>query len=785
MNFTQLRKKALEKYFGNMNPNQQKAIFQTRGAVLILAGAGSGKTSVLVNRVANIVKFGDAYHSNYVPSAVSEHDIKCLTDYIDGDVTSITSIADLMSDEYKPKPYHILAITFTNKAATELKERLHAMLGDDANDIMASTFHSCCVKILRRYIDRLGYNSNFTIYDSDDQLRLIKECMKANNVDEKHFTPRSILSAISSAKDTLLTPQDYEKKVQGDFRTESIAKIYKQYQQSLKTANAVDFDDIITLTVKLFQEEKEVLEYYQNRYKYIMVDEYQDTNHAQYMLVSLLATKHKNLCVVGDDDQSIYKFRGATIENILSFENEFENAQVIKLEQNYRCTQTILDAANSVISNNTKRKGKTLWTDNGLGEKVNILRASSEQSEADYITNNVLANVEQGRKFSDHAVLYRMNSQSNVIERSLLRSGIPYRLIGGKRFFERKEIKDVVSYLSVINNKADTLRLVRIINEPKRGIGDTTLNTAKEISSTLEISLYDVFATCQQYAPLMKKSKAIKEFADMIEDLSQKADNIPLDELYQDMLDQSGYYTQYNPKLNEDAGRLENINELKSNIVNYMNETENPTLNGFLEEISLYTDLDTYEHDQDKMVLMTLHTAKGLEFPVVFITGVEENIFPSNMSSSTQEEIEEERRLAYVGYTRAKESLHVTSAGERMMFGRINRNRQSRFIAEINSELCSVIDQTIRTIRPHDTKAEDAAKLKSAIGKSIGVGADDRSKESVLLNFTLGDVVAHSVFGKGEVLKITPMGNDHLIEVQFDKAGLKKIMANFAKLTKI
>ncbi|HAN43754.1 MAG TPA: ATP-dependent DNA helicase PcrA [Ruminococcaceae bacterium] len=779
--FIELRKKALEKIFGRMNDMQRQAVFKINGPVLILAGAGSGKTTVLVNRIANILRFGNAYYSSYVPPHLSDFDIRCLEDYINSS-GGIQPSDDLLCDRYCPQPYNILAITFTNKAAAELKQRLADMLGERANDIQASTFHSACVRILRRNIDRLGYASSFAIYDTDDSLRIIKDALKLENLSDKNFNPRAILGYISRAKDKLITAEQAVQNAGLDFKEKIFSKIYMHYQTMLKNANAVDFDDIIILTVRLFQQCPDVLSYYQEKYKYIMVDEYQDTNNAQYMLVSLLAQKHKNLCVVGDDDQSIYKFRGATIENILSFEKQFENAAVIRLEQNYRCTQTILDAANSVIANNIQRKGKTLWTNNGSGEKIKIYRAADEQGESMYIASEILENVRSGMKYSDHAVLYRMNAQSNEIEKSMIKSGIPYRIFGGKRFFERKEIKDVVAILSVINNPNDTLRLKRIINEPKRGIGDTTIAKAEGIANTLGISLFEVLAGSGEYAPLANRAKQLKDFAQTYQALMDMADNTTLDSLFDAAMSMTGYLGQYSMSSSEDITRIENINEFKSNIIKYQEENEEPTLSGFLEEISLYTDLDTYNDDEDKVVMMTLHSAKGLEFPVVFIAGVEEGLFPSMLSINNPEEIEEERRLAYVGCTRAKKMLHLTNAAERIIFGQTNRYRPSRFISEIPKELCDYTDKTIRLSKaPAGVSAERPQY--SAASSTVGIGG--APKPQAVLGYGVGDTVRHKTFGNGMVIKITPMGNDNLIEIAFENVGTKKIMANFAKLTKI
>lgn len=779
--YTSLKQNALKQAFYKMNAKQQEAVLQTDGPVLILAGAGSGKTTVLVNRVANIIRFGRAAVSSDVPQWLTDDDLRFLKDFAAGTENDQNRLSEVIGVDV-PKPWNILAITFTNKAAGELKERLTNMLGECANDIMAATFHSACVRILRREIEALGYGKSFTIYDTDDSLRVIKDAMKTLNVNDKNFPPKSILSAIGRAKDEMLTPEQLEHNNNGDFRMGVIAKIYKSYQQTLKSSNAVDFDDIIVLTVRLFEEYPDVLEHYQNRYKYIMVDEYQDTNHAQYKLVSMLAGKHRNLCVVGDDDQSIYKFRGATIENILSFENQFSGAKVIRLEQNYRCTQRILDAANAVIANNTERKGKTLWTDNGEGEQVKLYRACDEQGEARFIVDTVLTNVEEGGTYKDHAVLYRMNAQSNMIERAFVKAGIPYKIIGGLRFFERKEIRDMIAYLSVINNPNDAVRLKRIINEPKRGIGDSTVASVDEIAQNLGISMFEVITNADSYAPIQKKAKPLQEFSQMILELAKIAQTEPLGDLLDALLEKTGYSIFLLTQGFEGQTRMENIEELKSTMIKFVEENEDGDLSQFLEEVALYTDMDRTDLDDDVVVMMTLHSAKGLEFPYVFISGFEEGIFPGRMSMSSPAEIEEERRLAYVGITRAKKQLYLTTAAQRLLFGQTTRNRLSRFAGEIPKDLVDVQDATVRvnhtpavvdTVNPHTISTGGLS--------SVSAYKAPQTK----IDIKPGDLVSHKVFGEGMVLSVTPMANDLLVEAAFDKGGTKKIMANFAKLKKI
>ena len=787
--YLDLRKKIMVKDFSRMNPMQREAVFCVNGPVLILAGAGSGKTTVLVNRVANMVKYGDAFHSTYMPEYITEDDLALMRSYLNGGEASYEEIVRLCA--INPiRAYQILTITFTNKAAGELKERLSNMLPDQAQDIMACTFHSLCVRILRREIERLGFNKNFTIYDTDDSVRVIKDCLKRLNIDEKSFTPKSLVSAVGRVKDDLISPDEYTEQAQNDYRSKLIAKIYREYQASLKNAQALDFDDIIYYTVKLFETNPEVLEYYQNRYRYIMVDEYQDTNHAQYRLISLLSRKHKNLCVVGDDDQSIYKFRGATIENILSFENQFENVMVIRLEQNYRSTQTILDAANSVIANNLERKGKNLWTDNGKGEKVYSFRGTDEFAEAAFVAKTIEHNVENGAKYSDHAILYRMNAQSNSLENYFVRASIPYKIIGGLRFFERKEIKDILAYLCVINNQADSVRLKRIINEPKRGIGDTTVAAAEEISRTLGVSLFEVMETADQYQPLSRKSAALMEFAKMIRGLAGGLEGTPLDIFYDAVLQNTGYMDYMRSLGDEGITRIENLNELQSNLIKYEEQNEAADLSGFLEEVALFTDLDSYDGEQDNVVMMTMHSAKGLEFPYVFIIGMEEGIFPGMQSMYDPAQIEEERRLAYVGLTRAKKQLYVTSAASRLLFGSTQKNKTSRFLREIPQELIESEDMTLAVRHASSSELHTHGQKGSSNGSTLGIsgGKTAASRQTAApapLQYGAGDRVHHGIFGEGMVLSVTPMGGDYLVEIAFDTKGTKKIMANFAKLTKL
>ena len=772
MDFIELRKQVIKKYFGRMNDKQFEAVTTVKGPLLILAGAGSGKTTVLVNRIANIIKFGDAYSSTYVPEVTDEM-IKSGEEYLNG-------VTDFVPDNYfavsPAKPWQILAITFTNKAAGELKERIGLKLTDGAEDIWAGTFHSVCGKILRRYAELIGHTSHFTVYDTDDQRRLMKQIMKSNNIDEKLLPHKSVLSAISSAKDKLISPAEFKQSAGSDFRRQTVAELYGIYQKRLKEADAMDFDDMIVKTVDLLQNNEDVLRYYTNKFKYVMIDEYQDTNYAQYALVSLLASGNNNLCVVGDDDQSIYRFRGATIENILNFEDEYRNAKTIRLEQNYRSTSNILNAANAVIKNNRGRKGKNLWTDKKGGEKIKVFTADDERGEARYVADSILENVRNGAKFSDHAVLYRMNAQSNAMENVFARSGIPYKVVGGYKFYDRKEIKDVIAYLQLINNNSDDLRLRRVINEPKRGIGDTTVNNAAQIAAELGISLFDVFKNADEYAALSRAALKLKDFCRVIDELTKAAEEISISELFELMLDKTGYRAALELEGDDGLERLENVKELETNIAQYEEETEESSLSDFLEQIALISDIDSYEKSDDRVVLMTVHSAKGLEFDNVFLVGMEEGVFPGNQSVyAGPEEIEEERRLAYVAITRAKKRLTVTNSYTRMIFGTTNRNMPSRFLKEIPEELCSFggTNYSVPTVKTD--YGYSAKPMRSA--HTAAAKAD--------CNFTAGQRVHHKTFGDGLIITVTPMAGDSMLEIAFDTVGTKKLMAGYAKLTVI
>lgn len=788
-----LRRAVLEKDFARMNDRQKQAVFTVNGPLLILAGAGSGKTTVLINRIANILRYGDAYNSTYLRDDLDENDIAACKAYIENGTPLTTESQEHLSVS-ACAPWRIMAITFTNKAAGELKDRLCAMLGETANDIWASTFHSTCARILRRDGERIGYSSHFTVYDTDDQRRLMKSILKELDISEKNITPKSILNEISRAKDSLISPAEYALTVGDDFRLKIISRAYTTYQKRLEDADAMDFDDLINKVVELFKKCSDVLEYYQNRFRYLMVDEYQDTNHAQYTFVRMLAEKSGNLCVVGDDDQSIYKFRGATIENILSFENTFQNATVIRLEQNYRSTQNILDAANAVIEHNTERKGKTLWTQNGTGAMIHLHTAENETDEAERITKIILDGVAAGRKFSDYAVLYRMNSQSLTFERNFAKSGVPHRIIGGTRFYERREIREMIAYLSVINNPSDEMRLRRIINTPKRSIGDRSVEVASQIGQQTGETLFEVVSHAKDYPALSRAANKMTLFAAQMQGLIElnNDEEVTLGELYDELVERIDYLNFLktdDPESAED--RAANVQELASNLRRFEEENPEGTLSDFLEEVSLITDIDNYDNNADSVVLMTVHSAKGLEFPVVFLPGMEENIFPGMASVYVPSEVEEERRLAYVAITRAKEELYIFHAESRMIFGMTNRNRVSRFVEEIPETLVEHTRSRDYSARPVSMPSFGGAKpfgetpKTKSVAEAGGFTPKPRVKPAPAGTYRVGDTVLHKAFGTGLIVSATPMANDTLLEVAFDKVGTKKLFANFARLTKV
>lgn len=778
-----LKQQAFRKYFHSLNEQQQQAVFSVNGPVLVLAGAGSGKTTAIISRIVNMIYFGDGYAQadGYLP----EEDAVWLQAYIDGkepeDVERLREILAIAPI----RPWNILAITFTNKAAGEMRARLASTLGEElASSVHASTFHSACVQILRRSIERLGYGSDFAIYDADDSRKLMKSCLADCNVSEKQFPPRGIVQEISNAKDAMISPEEMWEDAGEDYRKQTVARLYAAYQRHLRESNALDFDDIIYLTVELFRRFPEELAKYQYRFPYVLVDEYQDTNHAQYQLISLLTHASGNLCVVGDDDQSIYRFRGATIENILGFEEEFPDCTVIRLEQNYRSTQNILDAANSVIANNTGRKSKHLWTNAGAGEKITWYRAADESDESAYVSDTILKQVKAGEKYSDHAILYRMNAQSNMLERALVHKGIPYCIYGGTRFYDRKEIKDILAYMSIVENPNDRVRFERIVNEPKRGIGNATLALLLQISQDLHLSPLEVLQNVEQYPVLSKKKTALKKFAELWEELITAEREQPLEQFLDTILEKTGYHGMLESMGEEGTFRLENIEELKTSILTYQNEAEEASLGGFLEEISLYTDVDKYEPDQDTVMLMTVHSAKGLEFRNVFLVGMEQGVFPGNRSLSTPQDLEEERRLAYVALTRAKEKLTLTTAASRMLFGMTMRNPPSQFLEEIDKSLLEEKTSGRQSKRGIPAGSAESVQSISLLQQQMAA-SKKRVYQAQPKEFHVGERVRHAVFGDGTVLSITKMANDAMLEVGFDQVGTKRLMASHPKIKKL
>ena len=740
--------------YDTLNPPQREAVAQTEGSVLILAGAGSGKTRVLTHRIAYLM------------------------------------------EEMGVNPWNILAITFTNKAAQEMRERVDKLVGFGSESIWVSTFHSACVRILRRHIDNLGYDTNFTIYDTDDQKSLMKDVCRKLNIDTKVYKERSLLAQISHAKDELLTPDDMEMKAAGDYNMKKVASVYREYQAALRKNNALDFDDLIVKTVELFQNCGAVLEYYQERFKYIMVDEYQDTNTAQFKFISLLAQKYENLCVVGDDDQSIYKFRGANIGNILGFERVFPDAKVIRLEQNYRSTKNILNAANQVIANNTERKAKTLWTENEEGSKVHFRQFFNAYEEAEYVAGEIGKMKREGLgSYRDCAILYRTNAQSRIFEEKFIAANIPYKLVGGVNFYARKEIKDLLCYLKTIDNARDDLAVQRIINVPKRGIGATTLGRVQDYADNMGISLYEALRVAEEVPSIGRSLSKIDGFVTFIQSLKSKADVLSVEDLLQEVIDATGYVAELEAEDTEESrARIENIDELISKTAAYqeaMEEQDQPaTLSGFLEEVALVADIDTVDPDQDYVLLMTLHSAKGLEFPKVFMVGMEDGIFPSHMTISYGDdgELEEERRLCYVGITRAMKDLTLTCAQQRMIRGETQYNKVSRFVREIPRELVD-LGHTIQEKKP---KAEDLiptptkySKMKEILQSRNYKPREFKVTKSGSLDYEVGDTVRHIKFGVGIVKEIVEGGRDYEVTVEFDKVGVKKMFASFAKLKKI
>ena len=855
-----LRDQYIEARFTKLNPMQRQAVFTTEGPLLILAGAGSGKTTVLVNRIANIIRFGSAHGSKELARPVTEQDLNDLR-------TAVAAGRDLPRETaylaVRPaRPWNVLAITFTNKAAGELKERLRAMLGETlGGDVFASTFHSACVRFLRRDAERIGFPKSFTIYDSDDQQRVIKQIYKDLMIDDKFLPVKSAVSQISSFKDKLLSAEDIASEAPRDTKAALISKIYTTYAARLKKAGAMDFDDLIYHTVKLLQNDEEARRYYQDKFKYVVVDEYQDTSIAQFNLVRLLAGGSNNVCVVGDDDQSIYKFRGATIENILNFEQVFKGAKTIRLEQNYRSTSNILNAANSVIKNNAGRKGKTLWTQNGNGEKVHHYTASNEQDEASHLADIIGEHLREGAHLRDHAVLYRMNAQSNPIETYFARAGIPYRIVGGQRFFDRKEVKDIHSYMAVIVNPRDDVRLRRIINEPARKIGATTIEKIGDLAAKNGVPMLEIIGHVREYPELQRAAAPLEKFYEIYRELCDLSVTLPLDEFASEVVKKSGYEAMLKAQKEEGQTRLENLGQLISSVKTYVDQNgEDATLAGFLEEVALISDLDSYDQDADSVTMMTIHSAKGLEFPYVFVVGMEDGVFPGDMARYNEEDMEEERRLCYVAITRAKKELYLSSSRSRLIFGQTRRNPPSTFLSEIDPDL---LDETqspelacsgggfgagygsYSTNVPGGRSgysgasrgylnSEYNARPRGGFGggyssgfasgghespnysggrhnvQSTGFGtgygrsnnphhatpagagtstlagtpsAAPKKKEAV--SYAPGDLVEHRVFGKGKVIKATPIAGDCIVEIQFDRVGVKKTMANYAPLKKL
>ena len=855
-----LRDQYIEARFTKLNPMQRQAVFTTEGPLLILAGAGSGKTTVLVNRIANIIRFGSAHGSKELARPVTEQNLNDLR-------TAVAAGRDLPRETaylaVRPaRPWNVLAITFTNKAAGELKERLRAMLGETlGGDVFASTFHSACVRFLRRDAERIGFPKSFTIYDSDDQQRVIKQIYKDLMIDDKFLPVKSAVSQISSFKDKLLSAEDIASEAPRDTKAALISKIYTTYAARLKKAGAMDFDDLIYHTVKLLQNDEEARRYYQDKFKYVVVDEYQDTSIAQFNLVRLLAGGSNNVCVVGDDDQSIYKFRGATIENILNFEQVFKGAKTIRLEQNYRSTSNILNAANSVIKNNAGRKGKTLWTQNGNGEKVHHYTASNEQDEASHLADIIGEHLREGAHLRDHAVLYRMNAQSNPIETYFARAGIPYRIVGGQRFFDRKEVKDINSYLAVIVNPRDDVRLRRIINEPARKIGATTIEKIGDLAAKNGVPMLEIIGHVREYPELQRAAAPLEKFYEIYRELCDLSVTLPLDEFAGEVVKKSGYEAMLKAQKEEGQTRLENLGQLISSVKTYVDQNgEDATLAGFLEEVALISDLDSYDQDADSVTMMTIHSAKGLEFPYVFVVGMEDGVFPGDMARYNEEDMEEERRLCYVAITRAKKELYLSSSRSRLIFGQTRRNPPSTFLSEIDPDL---LDETQSPELAYSgggfgagygsystnvpggrsgysgasrgyLNSEYNARPRGGFGggyssgfasgghespnysggrhnvQSTGFGtgygrsnnphhatpagagtstlagtpsATPKKKEAI--SYAPGDLVEHRVFGKGKVIKATPIAGDCIVEIQFDRVGVKKTMANYAPLKKL
>ena len=810
--FIQARHDAIATEYSSLNPCQRQGVLATEGPLLLLAGAGSGKTTVLIHRVANLLRFGRGSDTDEIPIPVSEDEVQFLEQYAAAPDATQRPLMEYLCAVEPARPWEVLAITFTNKAANELKERLGRMLGEEvAADVWASTFHSACVRILRRDIDRLGFDRSFTIYDSDDSKRVIKDIIKELELEEKSFPPREVQSIISRAKNDMQTPEDFAEqgKAINDWRKIRLGKVYALYNKKLRDANALDFDDLLWHTVRLLETAGDVREYYQRKFRYILIDEYQDTNALQYRLAALLTNQAKNICVVGDDDQSIYRFRGADITNILSFERQFKGARVIRLEQNYRSTQNILDAANAVIRNNLGRKGKTLWTENGRGELVTVKTTYNESDEANFVLGQIMTYYRRGGNWGDCAVLYRTNAQSNAMEYACKRSGVPYKIYGGLKFFDRAEVKDMLAYLCVINNPTDDLRLRRIINVPARKIGAATVDKAQLIAARYGLTLYDVLCRAEEFPELKSAAAKLKPFTDMIEEMRRRLPDCPLPEFYDYICERSGYAPALREKDDvESRGRLENVQELKSSILTYLENAEGaePSLSGFLDEIALYTDLDSRVDGDNCVTMMTMHAAKGLEFPQVFVVGMEEGLFPGNRAMGDGAEMEEERRLCYVAMTRAREKLTLTNARQRTLYGRTTPCMPSRFLNEIPEENMEWLSRPQprsdswderddgcgdrgcgsyggygqRTAAPAVTRREPAEPKAGALRSAAGASKAAPKTAAPRMEIQPGETVEHDAFGRGLVLSVRAMGGDALIEVAFDSVGTKKLMLKMA-----
>ena len=811
--FIQARHDAIATEYSNLNPCQRQGVLATEGPLLLLAGAGSGKTTVLIHRVANLLRFGRGSDTDEIPIPISEDEVQFLEQYAAAPDAAQRPLMEYLCAVEPARPWEVLAITFTNKAANELKERLGRMLGEEvAADVWASTFHSACVRILRRDIDRLGFDRSFTIYDSDDSKRVIKDIIKELELEEKSFPPREVQSIISRAKNDMQTPEDFAEqgKAINDWRKIRMGKVYSLYNKKLRDANALDFDDLLWHTVRLLETAGDVREYYQRKFRYILIDEYQDTNALQYRLAALLTNQAKNICVVGDDDQSIYRFRGADITNILSFERQFRGARVIRLEQNYRSTQNILDAANAVIRHNQGRKGKTLWTENGRGELVTVKTTYNESDEANFVLGQIMMYYRRGGNWGDCAVLYRTNAQSNAMEYACKRNGVPYKIYGGLKFFDRAEVKDMLAYLCVINNPTDDLRLRRIINVPARKIGAATVDKAQLIAARYGLTLYDVLCRAEEFPELKSSAAKLKPFTDMIEEMRLRLPDCPLPEFYDYVCERSGYAPALREKDDvESRGRLENVQELKSSILTYLENAEGtePSLSGFLDEIALYTDLDSRADGDNCVTLMTMHAAKGLEFPQVFVVGMEEGLFPGNRAMGDGAEMEEERRLCYVAMTRAREKLTLTNARQRTLYGRTTPCMPSRFLNEIPEENMEWLSKPQprsesweerdsdysdrgygssyggygqRSAAPVVTRREPAEPKAGALRSAAGASKAAPKAAAPRMQIQAGETVKHDAFGRGLVLSVRAMGGDALVEVAFDSVGTKKLMLKMA-----